>query len=167
MKFRLSDAVGLKPYSESMNKLLETGKYNAGKRPSQNTIGEKSFNKNNNGAIPPNVISGDHAGNVSNLLKIANTKSTTKYRKYCAENGIDLHPARMPTELAEFFIKFLTEEGDMVLDPFAGSNTTGYVAEKFQRQWVSIERDAKFAKGSIGRFDGKKFERFNKDLLSI
>jgi len=143
----------LKPYSDSMKKLLETGKYNAGKRPSEFVIGEQSFNKNNKGAIPPNVISGDDAQSITDLLKIANTKSTTKYREYCKANDIKLHPARMPPELAEFFIKFVTDEGDIVLDPFAGSNITGAVAEKLQRRWISIERDLDYAKGSLGRFD--------------
>lgn len=155
----------LKPYSESMNKLLETGKYNSGKRPSEFVIGEQSFNKNNNGAIPPNVISGDDATSITNLLKIANTKSTTKYREFCKKSDIKLHPARMPTELAEFFIKFVTDEGDLVLDPFAGSNTTGYIAEKLLRNWISIERDIDYAKGSMGRFEETDFIYVNRSFL--
>jgi len=43
-------------YSNRMKKLLETGKYNSGKRPSEHVIGDKSFLKDNTGAIPPNVI---------------------------------------------------------------------------------------------------------------
>src|SRR5208337_3715662 len=53
----------LKPYSPSMLRLLRTGKYNSGKRPSQHTIGEKSFLTNNNGAIPSNVLSFSNTGN--------------------------------------------------------------------------------------------------------
>jgi len=91
----------LQEYSKSMKKLLSTGKYNSGVRPSQHDISEKSFLKNNGGAIPPNV------------LIIANTSSSDPYQKYCKQNDIELHPARMPRYLAEFFINFLTDPGDI------------------------------------------------------
>jgi site-specific DNA-methyltransferase (cytosine-N4-specific) len=58
----------------------------------------------------------------------------------------------MPKQLPEFFIKFLTEAGDFVLDPFAGSNTTGAVAESLNRRWISIEPNIDYVRGSIGRF---------------
>jgi site-specific DNA-methyltransferase (cytosine-N4-specific) len=72
--------------------------------------------------------------------------------EYCKEHGIPLHPARMPREIPEFFIKFLTDSGDIVLDPFAGSNMTGAVAEELGRRWISIEKDARYAKTSRARF---------------
>jgi len=58
----------------------------------------------------------------------------------------------MATELADFFIRFLTKPGDVVLDPFAGSNTTGRVAESLRRRWVSVELDPLYAKTSAVRF---------------
>ena len=58
----------------------------------------------------------------------------------------------MPIEVAEFFIKFLTNPGDLVLDPFAGSNTTGAAAERLHRTWLAVEPQAEYAKGSIGWF---------------
>ncbi|MCY4448879.1 MAG: site-specific DNA-methyltransferase [Chloroflexi bacterium] len=130
----------LVPYSDSMRKLLETGQYNSGKRPSEHHIGENSFKSNNGGAIP------------SNVLIVSNTSSNDPYQDYCRRNGLLTHPARMPKELPSFFIKFLTEPGDIVLDPFAGSNTTGSVAEVLQRRWVSIEQDSGYVEGSKGRF---------------
>jgi hypothetical protein len=126
-------------YSKSMQKLLERGSYNAGERPSQHNIGQTSFLTNNGGAIPPNV------------LTISNTTSTDDYRRYCKEHQLPLHPARMPPELAEFFIRFLTEEGDLVVDPFGGSNSTGAAAEKLGRQWLTIEPDPDYIAGSKGR----------------
>lgn len=128
-------------YSKSMTKLLKSRKYNAGSRPSQHNIGSASFLKNNGGAIPPNVI-------VS-----SNTNANDNYIKYCKSNGLELHPARMPKEIPEFFIKFLTDENDIVLDPFAGSNMTGAVAEKLARQWIAVESEEIYIKGSIGRFN--------------
>ena len=64
-----------------------------------------------------------------------------------------IHPARFPAALPEFFIKLLTDEGDLILDPFAGSNTTGAVAEKLQRRWIAIENVEAYLEASKFRFD--------------
>lgn len=130
----------LKQYSKSMLKLLETQKYNSGKRPSEHNIGKTSFLNNNNGAIP------------SNVLTISNTRANDKYQKYCKKHRISLHPARMQQELPEFFIKFLTSPREIVFDPFAGSNTTGASAEILKRRWISIEMNKEYINGSKGRF---------------
>jgi DNA modification methylase len=130
----------LTPYSESMKKLLKRQSYNAGRRPSEHKISETSFLTDHGGAIPPNV------------LTMSNTISSDGYRSYCKEKGLKLHPARMPPELAEFFIKFLTDKNDLVFDPFAGSNTTGFAAESLGRRWISVEPDPDYIEGSLGRF---------------
>jgi hypothetical protein len=137
-------------YSDSMKNLLKTKKYNSGKRPSQFVIGEKSFLTDNAGAIP------------SNVLTISNTGSSDNYQNYCRDNKLPLHPARMPSKLAEFFIKFLTDKNDLVLDPFAGSNTTGAAAEALGRRWVGIEPQQGYIKGSKARFKAKKVEQLSK-----
>jgi DNA modification methylase len=129
----------LKPYSESMKNLLKKG-YRAKLRPSGHDISDK-FQKDNQGAIP------------ANLLEIANTESNTPYFKRCKQAGIKPHPARFPPGFAEFFVKFLTNEDDIVLDPFAGSNTTGFVAEKLQRHWLAFELNEDYIIGSRYRFD--------------
>ncbi len=129
----------LKPYSQSMKQLLKNG-YKAKIRPSGHDISDK-FQKDNNGAIPPN------------LLEIANTESNSAYLRRCKAAGIKPHPARFPQGFAEFFIKFLTDEGDIVLDPFAGSNTTGFVAEILQRRWISFEINEDYIIGSRYRFE--------------
>jgi site-specific DNA-methyltransferase (cytosine-N4-specific) len=59
---------------------------------------------------------------------MGNNESNSYYMRRCAEEGMKPHPARFPGRFAEFFIKFLTEEGDWVIDPLAGSNTTGFIA---------------------------------------
>lgn len=134
----------LREYSESMKRLLKTKKYNFGKRPSEHVIGEKSFLKNNKGSIP------------SNVLTFTNTKSSDSYIKYCKVKNIPLHPARMPIDLPEFFIRFLTKPKELILDPFAGSNTTGAAAEKLKRRWISIEPENEYVLGSYGRFQKLK-----------
>ena len=130
----------LKKYSGSMERLLKRGTYNTGKRPSEHHIGKKSFLKNNGGAIP------------SNIITLSNTQAQSSYLTYCRRHHLKPHPARMPTGLAEFFIKFLTEPGMLVLDPFAGSNTTGASAEELGRRWFSIELTESYVQGSRGRF---------------
>jgi len=128
----------LKPYSESMKTLFKNG-YKAKLRPSGHDISDK-FNKDNGGAIPPNI------------LELPNTNSNGQYQRKCRENEIKPHPARFPSGFSEFFIKFLTEEGDIILDPFAGSNTTGFSAEYLNRKWISIELNEDYLKGSIFHF---------------
>lgn len=132
----------LEDYSKQMNKLLATGKYNYGARPSEHKISENAFSKNNGGAIPSNVIIA------------SNTESKSKYLKMCKENRLPIHPARMPYQVPEFFIKLLTDENDIVFDCFSGSNTTGFCAEKLGRQWISIEANDDYFKGSKYRFEG-------------
>ena len=133
----------LKPYSDQHRKLIAGAAYNLGVRPSGHVI-SADFGKDNGGAIPPN------------LLEVANTSSNDPYDHHCKANGISKHPARFPSEIPEFFIKFLTEPGQLVLDPFAGSNMTGALADKLGRKWLAYEKDPDYLDGSLGRFIGAK-----------
>lgn len=141
----------LTEYSKSMLKLLQKGTYNAGRRPSGHHIGDKSFLSNNGGSIPPNVLIPSEDGESPTLfevLPIANTRANDAYQQYCRDKGLSIHPARMQEKLAEFFLEFLTEKKDLVLDPFAGSNTTGTVAQRLDRRWISIELDNDYVQGA-------------------
>ncbi|MEM0134331.1 MAG: site-specific DNA-methyltransferase [Thermoplasmatales archaeon] len=129
----------LKQYSTSMKTLLEKG-YKAKMRPSGHKISEK-FQIDNKGAI------------ASNFLSFSNTESNSKYIVKCKENNIKPHPARFPLGLPDFFIRFLTDPGDVVLDPFAGSNVTGEAAEKRGRKWIAFEKNENYLLGSKFRFD--------------
>jgi DNA modification methylase len=129
----------LQPYTAAMEKLLKTQNYNQGARPSGHNMGS-GFLTRNEGSIPSSVIS------------MANSAESKSYKEWCSQIDVPRHPARMPVGLAKFFIEFLTSEGDLVLDPFGGSNTTGFSAEALNRRWISVERDANYAKGSAGRF---------------
>jgi DNA methylase len=135
----------LRPYSKAMTELIKTGKYTSGLRPSEYRIGKKSFRKDSGGAIP------------SSVLTYANTSSNDNYLRFCRQSGLRPHPARMPMGLAKFFVKFLTEPGDIVMDVFAGSNVTGAAAESEGRKWVSVEPNLEYAKSSTGRFKQVSF----------
>ena len=73
----------------------------------------------------------------------------------CKAVGAERHPARFPAKLPEFFIRLLTEPGDLVVDIFAGSNTTGQVAEAERRQWLSFELRPDYVAASAFRFMDK------------
>lgn len=131
----------LAPYSDRMKKLIEDPEsfYKPKKRPSGHDI-SAGFGKDNGGAIP------------SNLLSIPNTDSNSTYLRLCNELGLQRHPARFPAELPAFFIKMLTDEKDVVLDIFGGSNTTGYAAEALNRSWLMFELDQEYLASSVLRF---------------
>jgi DNA modification methylase len=131
----------LQPYSDSMKDLLKNG-YKAKKRPSGHDISEK-FAINNKAAIPPNLIA------------LPNTESNSYYLRYCAERNIKPHPARYPAGIPEFFIRMLTDRGDFVVDPFAGSCITGEVAERLARNWICVDTIEEYLIGSLGRFNKK------------
>jgi len=145
----------LTEYSESMRKLLRKGTYTGGRRPSEHQIGAKSFLTDNGGAIPANVLvppDSDAPPDAQAVLPIPNTASSSPYHRACRAGNVARHPAAMPEALVEFFVRFLTDPGEVVLDPFAGSNTTGAVAERLGREWVGIEADADYAAASRVRF---------------
>jgi len=128
----------LQPYSESMRILLKNG-YKAMMRPSGHDISTK-FSVDNGAAIPPN------------LLAVANTESNGYYLRYCKKKGIKPHPARYPSAIPEYFIRMLTDPGDLVVDPFAGSCVTGEVCEKLRRKWICIDICEDYLRGAKARF---------------
>ena len=146
----------LRPYSKDMRDLLARGSYNNGRRPSEHTVSEKGFLHDRGGSVAPNVfelepINGQQP-RLPNAFRIANTGSSDFFLRECRGEGITPHPARMPAGLASFFIRLLTDRGDLVLDPFAGSNTTGFVAELAGRRWIAIDTQGAFVRQSRIRF---------------
>ncbi|MBO0753983.1 MAG: site-specific DNA-methyltransferase, partial [Bradyrhizobiaceae bacterium] len=136
---RASNRRVLQPYSPSMMGLLAKG-YKAKLRPSGHDISAK-FSIDNGASIPPNLIA------------IPNTESNSSYLRYCHEKGIKAHPARFPADLPEYFIRMVTDKGNLVFDPFAGSCVTGEVAERLERKWVCAEAIEDYLNGALGRFE--------------
>ncbi|MBE3088266.1 MAG: site-specific DNA-methyltransferase, partial [Chloroflexi bacterium] len=127
-------------YSDDMRRLIARW-YKAKQRPSGHNI-TKKWGKDQGGAI------------CSNLLQYGNNDANGDYLKRCAEVGMKPHPARFPPQLPEFFLKYLTDPGDLVLDIFGGSNTTGFVAEQMERRWLTFELERKYLEASRLRFLG-------------
>lgn len=137
----------LTPYSDRMKKLIQDPAkfYTPKDRPSGHDI-SSGFGTDNGGAIP------------SNLLQIANTEATSSYLRRCKALGREAHPARFPAALPEFFVKYLTDPDDVVVDIFSGSNTTGRVCENLGRRWVAMEERRDYAALSLVRFCGDELD---------
>lgn len=140
----------LRPYSKDMLRLNRKGLEKT-TRPGGYKINEGFAGTNAGGSIPPNIIDEDTP---TDLLKFGNNAANDEYTRKCKEAGMKIHPARFPASLPEFFIKFLTEPDDIILDPFAGSNTTGMVAEALDRRWIAMEAVEDYLSASKFRFNG-------------
>lgn len=133
----------LTEYSPDMKRLLVRG-YRPKQRPSGHNITAKF--RDNGGSIPPN------------LLTFGNNDSNGFYLEACKKSGIKPHPARFPIQVPSFFIRFLTDPLDLVLDPFAGSNTTGEACEREHRKWIAMELNEGYLEGSRFRFDKRNLQ---------
>jgi len=154
------------PYSPRMQRLLKERKkyYTPKLRPSGHDISRGFEGIDRGGALPSNYLI-----DATNALEVANTEATSKYLRNCRIAGAEPNPARFPKKIPDFFIKFLTRQGDVVLDIFAGSNTTGEAAEDNQRKWMSFETERKYVAGSALRFidmtSADEIKAFYKKLL--
>ena len=104
----------LQPYSESHIKGRD------------GSVGRDAEKRPSGHLVNPSIFEGDNSGPIgSNMLAMSNAESNGRYLKYCKERGLKPHPARFPVELPEYFVRMLTDRGDMVVDPFGGSCVTG------------------------------------------
>lgn len=139
----------LRPYSADMIRLNRRG-IRRTKRPGGHAINEGFAKTEAGGSIPPNVIDDEVP---TDLLRFGNNSANDQYTMRCKAAGMKIHPARFPAVMPEFFIKLCTDYEDIVLDPFAGSNTTGMVAEALERRWIAIEMTEEYLEGSRFRFN--------------
>ena len=140
----------LQPYSPDMKRLLKRG-YKAKTRPSGHVITAKFTDRG--GSIPANV------------LVMGNNDANSHYFTRCKAEGIKPHPARFPLQLPAFFLRFLTSPNSIILDPFAGSCTTGEVSENLGRKWICIDREAKYLEGGKLRFESRWDDERRRDVL--
>lgn len=143
----------LEPYAEKTKEQFIGKKFKSVERPGGINLGENSWTRDNGGRIPGSLV---RSGNVSGM---------DAYSRACRVAGIKLHPARMPSCLAEFAIKLTTEPGDLVVDPFFGSGTTGAVAQALGRRWMGVERSLAYLEGAATRFTD--FPGFRSGLFPV
>lgn len=139
----------LKPYSSDMLRLNARGVRET-TRPSGHVINSSWDKMRATGSIPGNVLEEPVP---DDMLKFGNNSANDAYTLRCKEANIAIHPARFPSALPAFFIKMLTDENDLVLDIFAGSNTTGATAEKLDRRWLAMELLQEYLDASKFRFE--------------
>lgn len=139
----------LKPYSADMIRLNKRG-VRTTVRPSGHNITSDFDKVDAGGSIPPNVLEAEVP---SDFIRLGNNSANDVYTTRCKEAGIKIHPARFPASLPEFFVNLLTDEGDLIVDPFGGSNTTGRVAETLERRWIVIDEVREYLEASRFRFD--------------
>ena len=137
----------LQPHSERHLKLMAAG-------------GESRTAEFSGGAykIKPGSFGNETAGKIPrNILTIAHRDSDQDpSRNYAKERGWPAHPAPMPLKLAEFFVQFLSELGDLVVDPFGGMATTGKAAENHGRRWLITEKCREYIESASERFRKSK-----------
>ena len=135
---RANNQAVLRPYSAGMKRLLQRG-YRATIRPSGHVITAKFTDRG--GSIP------------GNLLSMGNNDVTGHYLARCRVEGVKPHPARFPPQLPAFFVRMLCGDDSVIFDPFAGSCTTGEVAENMGRHWICCDLEAPYLRGAKFRFE--------------
>ena len=164
----------LKPYSRDMEQQLERGSYNHGRRPGGAKVSEGTWNHRYKGSIPPSAREHDQPDDVvaeewdllrDNFLRHGGSESASRYHraikaleKFYADDPVlrekaRKHPARFPLQIPSFFVSFLTDPDDLVVDPFAGSNVTGQAAEDLGRSWKAFEMHRYYLEPSVARFN--------------
>ncbi|MBM4423997.1 MAG: site-specific DNA-methyltransferase [Chloroflexi bacterium] len=82
-------------------------------------------------------------------------------------NGAKAHTTQKPEALLYRVILSSTHPGDVVLDPFFGTGTTGAVAKKLKRHWIGIERDKGYIKVAQARIDAVQPDMLSDDVYAF
>lgn len=101
----------------------------------------RSFANLTSGRIPKNILEFGH-----------HCASQRAYKAAARRAGLPVHGAPFPLRMAEFFVRFLTTEGDLVVDPFGGSLTVALAAEKLGRHWIATDVIWEYLAGGGLRF---------------
>lgn len=144
-KVRSDNRRVLEPHTDRHRRLLEKGgdtritHYGDG----AHRLRGNGFSSSTPGRIPKNVI-----------IKGSRCSDSLAARTAAKRLGLPPHSAMFPTALAEFAIQFLTQEGDLVVDPFGGMNKTGLAAERNHRRWITTEIILQYIRTQAELFTG-------------
>ncbi|HDS0956986.1 TPA: site-specific DNA-methyltransferase [Pseudomonas putida] len=100
-----------------------------------------SFSQPTDGRIPRNI-----------LQRGIRCAHGNRYKKAAEALGLPVHGAGQPYSVPEFLIRWLTEEGDVVCDPFGGRLMTSLAAEMLGRLWITGERALQYVRGGAELF---------------
>lgn len=134
----------LEPHTERHKALMARG----GSRAATHSDGahrrrDGSYGRSTEGRIPRNILRYPH-----------NCPSQSAYKRQARELGLPAHGAPYPLTLAIFLIRFLSQQEQLVVDPFGGSLTTGLAAEQAGRRWLTTECMWEYNRGAMERFHG-------------
>jgi site-specific DNA-methyltransferase (cytosine-N4-specific) len=148
----------LLPHTERHLKLIRSGGTRAERNHSDGAYRTRkgAYSNPTPGRIPKNVLQIPH-----------NCTSQSRYKVMARQLGLPPHGAPFPLALATFLIRFLTEPGDLVVDLFAGSLTTGEAAERENRRWLLTECMWEYLRGGGERFSEFDTLQWNEEFLSI
>lgn len=146
----------LEPHSETHKKLIERG-------------GEQRFSLNGDGAyrLRPGSYGRPTDGRIPrSIFHVANTcQSQREYKRRAKALGLAPHGATMPLKLARQLVRFLTEVGQLVVDPFGGSMTTPLACEMEGRAWAATDVVFDYVRGGAERF--VKFPGFELNMDAV
>lgn len=143
----------LTPYSDRMRKLIASGGETRRERPAGHGGTKNGFSRDNGGMIP------------SNLINTTNAASNDHYHRMCRQYGLPAHPAAFGDSIPSYFIRLLTEPGDVVYDPCSGSGKTAAEAERLGRRWITNDRSLTYVSGS--KFRLPSYRNVAPDLCAI
>ncbi len=83
------------------------------------------------------------------------------------ENGEKAHSTQKPEALLYRVILAASNPGDVVLDPFFGSGTTGVIAKRLHRQWIGIEREEKYVRLAWERIEAEEPEAYDEAVFDV
>ncbi|WP_066732985.1 site-specific DNA-methyltransferase [Cupriavidus sp. D384] len=104
-------------------------------------IRQRAFGTETAGRLPRNVIERGHS-----------CADTRAYRRAARDLGLPTHGAMQPTDIPDFFTRFLSRPGDLVVDPFGGTIRTGLAAERLGRRWIATEWILQYVRGAAELF---------------
>lgn len=142
-KVKSNNQAVLMPHTEQHKKLIANGGNQTHRVSGDGSHVKKvgAYQNQTAGKIPRNVLSIPH-----------DARSNKPWFDKLKEMGLPQHGALFPLALAEFFVRFLTKENDLVVDPFSGGFTTSLAAEKLNRRWVGTEQILEYVQGAKLRF---------------
>jgi len=111
------------------------------------------FGNQTEGKIPRNVLTFGHS-----------CADQRQYKRDARAAGLPAHGAPMPLSLASFLVEYLSQPGDLIVDPFSGSFTTAKAAELLGRRWLCTEIMVQYVLGAANRF--RAFNGFHQHLLA-
>lgn len=137
----------LQPHRERQTRLMAAGGEQRNERHSDGAYSlrpGRSYARQTAGRIPKNVLPFGHQCADQKAYKIA-----------AKALGLPVHGAPMPVSLCRFLIEFMTERGDLVMDPMAGSMSVAKAAELAGRRWLACEQYGEYVLGGSTRFEGQ------------